>query len=141
MEHDEGIEISIFSRSTFVVFFDDFKDEINLVDAEVSGIDEIVELMEFVPYFPFEDSFWSDGETIAAYEVGLAFVAEIGVALEESPEGPYFRRELSVLIFEHADCPAGVDDQHLHHTLSTYLPSVLPCDRPHPGSFPACVQL
>lgn len=50
------------------------------------------------------------GKILLPDEVGLFFIVEVGVGLEEFFESVLFWLELSILVFEHADGSPRVDD-------------------------------
>jgi hypothetical protein len=99
--------------STIIVFFDGAEYDVETCDVHVGGVDQGFQFKQFVPYLFLEDGLRSNGESIAADEVGFAFVPEIGVAVEEVLEPVFPGLKLAVLVFEHADSASRVDDQHL----------------------------
>jgi hypothetical protein len=66
--------------------------------------------VKLIPDLTFEYSFWSDGEPIAANEVSLTLVAEVWIVLKEAAKGPLLGSELSVLVFEHTNGAASMND-------------------------------
>lgn len=102
------------------MFLDGAEDDVEASDVHVGGVDQCFQLEQFVPYFFLEDGLGSDGESVAADEVGLAFIPEIGVAVEEVLEPVLSGLKLPVFVFEHSDRASRVDDEHLHPLSPTF---------------------
>ena len=85
----------------------------------VGGVNQLVHLLQPVPDVPTIHCFGCNNESIfvAALEVGLAFVAEIGIVPEELPES-VLGRLITFFGSEHANSPSSVQNQNLAVTLS-----------------------
>ena len=79
------------------------------------------QFVQFVPDLPLEDGLGSDSEAITAYEICLAFIAEIWIGLQEVLKLIFPWLELTVFVFEHANGAACVDDEHLTHMTDTSI--------------------
>lgn len=73
----------------------------------------MLQLIQLVPNFSLKDRFGRDRKAIATDKVCLALIAEIRIVLQESLEAIFTWFEFAVLVFEHADGAASVDDEDL----------------------------
>lgn len=60
-------------------------------------------------------------EILLPDEVGLLLIVEVRVSLQEFFEPVLFWLKFAVLVFEHADGSARVDDEHLSDYIAAYL--------------------
>ena len=81
----------------------------------------MLQLHELEPYLLLVDRFGRYGEILLPDEVGLLLIVEVWIGLQEFLEPVLLGLELAVLVLEHADGSARVDDEDLYNYTAGYL--------------------
>ena len=101
------------------MLLDSIEEAIETCDVHIGGVDECGQLVVFIPYLLFEDSFRGNGEAVATDKISFALVTEVGVVLEEVFESVFARLKFAVLVFKHANGAASVDNEDLDGGVGT----------------------
>ena len=126
---------------TIVVRLDYFKDLVDLADTQVCGVDQFVHLVKLVPDLLLEDSLRGDGKAVRPDEVGLTFIAEIGIVFQKVFELAFLGGKFSLLVLEHPDGSSSVDDEHLGGVWSTYMHQSILCGCLNQEAYPLWLPL
>ena len=81
----------------------------------------MLQLHELEPYLLLVDRFGRYGEILLPDEVGLLLIVEVWIGLQEFLEPVLLGLKFAVLVLEHADGSARVDDEHLSNYTVGYL--------------------
>jgi hypothetical protein len=96
------------------------EDRIYPRDVHVGGIDQMLQLDEFIPYLLLENSLGSYREALRSDEVCLFLIAKIRIGLQELLKSIPLRLEFPIVILEHTDSSPRMYNQDLtpyHHII------------------------
>lgn len=97
----------------FIVLLYRLEDRIYPRDVHVGGIDQMLQLDEFIPYLLLENSLGSYREALRSDEVCLFLIAKIRIGLQELLKSIPLRLEFPIVILEHTDSSPRMYNQDL----------------------------
>ena len=83
------------------------------LDRHVSGINQVLELMKFVPDFSAVDRNWSDHKVFNRVKIRFISVCEIWVVSQKVLELVRLGLKLAIFILEHANGASSMNDKNL----------------------------